>query len=378
MRKYVASTTFRKTGAGARPARLGPKMPLVSTVLIIGAGDLGERFAAGLAAVGAVRRLVLVSRTGAAEAAAMLASAHDVVVEPVACDASRPGDVADLLTRIAPDLVVQSAAGRGPWALAGRDDEAARAVAAAGFALRLPYQLPVPLAVMRAVRDTGYAGPVANVSLPDVTGPVLARLGLAPAIGLGNVSMILLRARAALRAAASDAALPLVRVLAQHSQLSAVMQAREPADPASRPRIWVGERPADGLAYQAPALAPSIRYNYVTAASALPVLRALLPGAAPLRWSAPSPGGLPGGYPVRIDGGAVLLDLPPGLSRDEAVAFNERMAHGDGVARIDGDGTVNFTAACRDAVAALDPGLAEPLSPGDLAARAALLDAALA
>ena len=203
-------------------------MPLVSTVLIIGAGDLGERFTAGLAAAGAVRRLVLVSRTGAAEAAAMLASAHNVVVEVVACDASRPGDVAGLLTRIAPNLVVQSAAGRGPWALAGRDDAAARA------------------------------------------------------------------------------------------------------------------------------------------------------GAEPLRWSVPSPGGLPGGYPVRIDGGAVSLDLPAGLSRDEAIAFNERMAHADGVARIDEDGTVHFTAACRDAVAALDPGLADPLPLGDLAARAARLDAALA
>jgi hypothetical protein len=350
--------------------------------MIIGAGDLGERFAAGLAAAGVVRRLVLVSRTGAAEAAAMVASAHDVFVEPVACDAGRPDDVADLLTRVAPDLVIQSAAGRGPWALAGRDDEAARAVAAAGFALRLPYQLPVPLAVMRAVRDTGYAGPVANVSLPDVTGPVLARLGLAPTAGLGNVGMILLRARAALRAAAPDAELPLIRVLAHHSQLSPVMQAREPEDAAARARVWVGvgepRRRADGLAYQAPPLAPGIRYNYVTAAAALPVLQALLPGAEPLRWSTPSPGGLPGGYPVRIDGGSIELDLPSSLSWDEAVAFNEQQAHADGVERIDDDGTVHFTAACRHAVAALDPGLADPLPVDDLEARAARLDAALA
>jgi KR domain len=354
-------------------------MPRVSTVLIIGAGDLGERFAAGLAAAGVARRLVLVSRTGAAEAAAMVASAHDVLVEPVACDASRPDDVADLLARVAPDLVIQSAAGRGPWALAGRDDEAARAVAAAGFALRLPYQLPVPLAVMRAVRDTGYPGPVANVSLPDVTGPVLARLGLAPTVGLGNVGMILLRARAALRSASPDAELPLVRVLAHHAQLSAVMQAREPADRADRPRIWVGEpgQPEDGLAYAAPALAPSLRYNYVTAA-ALPVLRALLPGAAPLRWSTPSPAGRPGGYPVLIDGGTVSLDLPPGITPEEAIAFNERLAYGDGVERIDDDGTVHFTAACREAVATLDPGLADPLPVSDLDARAARLDAALA
>ena len=218
-------------------------MPLVNTVLIIGAGDLGERFAAGLAAAGAVRRLVLVSRTGAAEAAAMLASAHDVVVEAVACDASLPGDVA--CSPGSPPTWLFSpprAAGRGPWP--GGTMRRRVPVGAAGFALRLPYQLPVPLAVMRAVRDTGYTGPVANVSLPDVTGPILARVGLAPVIGLGNVSMILLRARAALRVAAPDAGIPLVRVLAEHSQLSAVMQAREPAGPASAPASgWASRAP---------------------------------------------------------------------------------------------------------------------------------------
>ena len=151
----------------------------MNTVLIIGVGDLGERFAGGLAASGQVRTR-LASRTGAAEPAAMVASAHDVYVEPVACDATRPEEVASLLARTAPDLIIQSAAGRSPWALAERDDEAARAVSAAGFALRLPYQLPVPLAVMQAVRDNGHAGPVANASLPDVTGPILARLGPAP------------------------------------------------------------------------------------------------------------------------------------------------------------------------------------------------------
>ena len=122
----------------------GPKLPLVSTVLIIGAVDLGERFPAGLAAAGKVRHLVLVSRTGTAEAAAMVPSAHYVVFEPVACDATWPRDLEDLLTGIAPTVVVQTAAGRTPWALAGRYYAAVRAVGAADFALRLPYQLPVP------------------------------------------------------------------------------------------------------------------------------------------------------------------------------------------------------------------------------------------
>lgn len=352
----------------------------MSTVLIIGAGDLGERFAAGLAAAGQVERLVLVSRSGAAEAAATIASSYDCVVESIAADARRPDEVAKLIFTTDPALIVLSASGRGPYALADRDDEAARAIGATGFALRLPYNLPVPLAVMQAVTDAGWEGPVANVSFPDVTGPVLARLGLAPTVGLGNVAMILLRARSVLRARNPEAELPLLRVLAHHSQLTAVRQSRPPDDPAARPRVYVGEDGIldDTLAYQGPPLAPDPqRSNFATAASSIPVLHALLAGARPLRWSTPSPGGRPGGYPVRIDQGEVSLDLPPGLTEEQAVRYNEQQGLADGVERIDDDGTVHFTETVREAVAAVDPGLAEPLEIGDLEARADRLDAAL-
>ena len=120
-----------------------------------------------------------------------------------------------------------------------------------------------------------------------------------------------------------------------------------------------------------------MRLNTITTAAAMPVLEALLPGGAPLRWSTPAPAGLPGGYPVRIADGHVSLDLPPGLSQAEAVAYNERAGRGDGVERIDDDGTVYFTDACKAAVADLAPELAAPLAIGDLAARAALLDSIL-
>lgn len=369
----------------------------MSTVLIVGTGDMGERLAAGLAAGGRVRRLVLVDRPGTdvADAAATLASAFDCIVEGVEADAARQDEIAAVLARARPDLIVQCASRSGPWALLGRDDAAARAVSAGGLGLRLPYQLPVLLAVMRAARDAGYEGPVANLSLPDLTGPILARVGLAPTVGLGNAGMQLLRARAALRAADHHGELPLVRaaagrspaggcglirIVGHHSQVYGVMQAREPADPGDRCRVHRGEdgRRDDGLAYRGPALAPGVRYNHVTAAAALPVLQALLPGGAPLRWSTPAPGGLPGGYPVRIADGAVELDLPPGVDRDEAIAFNARMGRADGVERIDDDGTVHFTEACRAAIAGVDPALTEPLPLSDLERRAALLDAALA
>lgn len=49
----------------------------------------------------------------------------------------------------------------------------------------------------------------------------------------------------------------------------------------------------------------------------------------------------------------------------EAIAFNQQMGRGDGADRIDDDGTVHSTPACRAAVAAIAP---------DLGARAARLD----
>jgi hypothetical protein len=354
----------------------------MATVLVIGAGDLGERLTASLAASPGVDRVVLAGRSSATvhAIAGTTAAAFACQVDPAVVDASRQDEIAELLARVDPDLVVQCASMRSPWALAGRDDANARLILGAGFALRLPFQLPVVHTVMRATRDAGYTGPVANLSYPDVTGPVLRAAGLAPTVGLGNAGMIVLRCRAALQAVDRDAELPLVRLLGHHAQLPAAMAAAEPDDGDERCHVYLGEDGVrdDSLAYRGPALSLGMRLNTITAAAAMVVLEALLPGARPLRWSTPSPGGLHGGYPVRIAAGSVTLDLPPGLDEADAIAYNARVGRGDGVERIDEDGTVHFTDACKQAVAGLEPELAAPLTLEAVPERAALLDRLLA
>jgi len=352
-----------------------------ANVLIIGAGDAGLKMAAGLVQSGRLRRLVLAGlcQGRGPAAAGLLASLGDCPVDFVEVDGSRQGDVEAVLRRERPDLLVQSASLLSPWLAIGRKDPVARALAAAGLGIQLPAQLPVLTAVMEAVRMLDFSAPVANLSLPDITHPVLRGRGLAPTIGLGNVSMQLLRVRSALRAKAAtetaDRELPLIRLVGHHKQVYGVMTAESPADPDARVRVYLGEEGtrADDLAYQGFPLAPSVDYNVVTAAAALPVLRALLPGAEPLRFSAPAPQGLPGGYPVRIAGGSVELDLPPSAELDEIVAFHIRIGRGDGIEGIAEDGTVTFTDGARAAVAGIDPALAEPLSPDDVSARYALL-----
>jgi hypothetical protein len=351
--------------------------------VIIGAGDAGLKMAAGLVQSGRLRRLTLagLSQGRGPAAAGLLASLGECPVAFVELDGTRQGDVEALLRRDRPDLLVQSASLLSPWLTVGRHDPVARALATAGLGVQLPAQLPVLTTVMLAVRTVDFAGPVANLSLPDITHAVLRGRGLAPTIGLGNVSMQLLRVRSALRARAAAETgadpqpLPLIRLAGHHKQVYGVMTAERPDDPEMRVRVYLGEEGtrADDLAYEGFPLPVGAAYNVVTAASAVPVLLALLPGAEALRFSAPAPQGLPGGYPVRIAEGAVALDLPPGVERDEIVAVHRRIGRGDGIEQIAEDGTVSFTDAAKSAMAAIDPALTEPLAPDRVMARYELL-----
>ena len=260
----------------------------------------------------------------------MVRSTTDVAARFVVADCTDQSVVEALLADANPDVIVQCASLLSPWALVDRTDDVARAIASAGLGVMLPMQLPV----IRAVMSAGFAGPVANLSFPDVTNGILDRLGLAPTIGLGNVTMQLLRVRGALRAELGpDAELPLVRIIGHHNQVYPVMQARPPADPNDRVRVFLGEEGerADHLAYVGHPYASGVVYNQVTASACIRVVEALLPGAAPTRISAPAPFGLPGGYPVVIDDGTITLDLPPGQDLDEVSAWQSSIARGDGV-----------------------------------------------
>lgn len=345
-------------------------------LLLIGLGDLGRRLALGLAASAEVGELIVAARRAedGARFAALAATCGSARVRFQLLDCLDVDAVAALLVREQPDLVVQCAALLSPWQLAGRSSDPARMVMAAGFAVQLPAQLPAVMAVMQAARAAGFRNPVVNCSFPDVTHPILARLDLAPTIGIGNVGMI----AAVVRTALQQLGQPhhRVRVLAHHSHVTAAMT-RDPSRVAvgSHPRVFVDDAgtPADDLVYRGPPLASSPELNALSCAHGLAVIRALLPGGGPLATSAPGPRGLPGGWPVRIGDGRVALDLPPTLSYETALGACEAAAAGDGVARIAEDGTVVFTEAAQRAVARLCPELAAPLAPADCLVRLALL-----
>jgi hypothetical protein len=355
----------------------------VASVLVIGPGDMGARIVAGLALTPGIHALVLAGVPAGAgqEAVGMVRSTSEVAARFTAADCTDQAAVEALLADSKPDVIVQCASLMSPWALSGRTDDIARAFASAGLGVTLPMQLPIVRAVMCAVRATGFTGAVANLSYPDVTNGILDRLGLAPTIGLGNVTMQLLRVRGALRVELGpDAELPLVRVIGHHNQVYSVMRAEPPDDPDDRVRVFLGEQGdrADHLAYLGHPYTAGVVYNQVTAAACVHTVQALLPGAGPTRTSAPAPFGLPGGYPVVIEDGTISLDLPRGQELDEVSAWQSSVARNDGVDSIGADGTVTFTERAREAVATVAPWLTEPLHPDEAPERADRIRALLA
>lgn len=351
-------------------------------VLIIGAGNAGLRIAEGFARSGRVSQLVLcdISRDRAPMVGGILDSCYDCNVKFIELDGTQQKKVEEVLRAEQPDLVLQSACLLSPWATLGRSDPVAQALSQAGLAVQLPVQLPVLTTVMKAVREVDFKRPVANLSFPDVSHMILDRFGLAPTIGLGNVSICHLRVRAALRkklmkADGSSDPLPLIRLVGHHHNVYGVMEAKPPTDPKESCRVYLGEEGerADEVAYQGFPIKTGIDYNIITAAAALPVLLALLPGAEPFRFSAPAPQRLPGGYPVVISDGKVELDLPNDVDLTEVRNFHQHMARLDGLESVSDDGTVLFSEKAKQAVAEIDPALSEPLTVHEWIPRALLL-----
>jgi hypothetical protein len=334
---------------------------------LIGAGNLAFRIAERLTSAGL--ELVLAGRVAAhrLEHAALLDACGSARVRFVSLDVLDEAQLSRFLLSERPDVIVQCASLLSPWLLPKRSDPRALALATAGFAAQLPAQLPAVHAVMRAARETGCTAPVVNASYPDVTHPILQRLGLAPTIGLGNATMIWLRVRAALRD--SLLAEQSVRVFAHHAHVLGCMRSTPPPF-AHPPLIFVGDdaERRDDLAYAGPPLVAGAELNALTAAAADPLLKGLLTDI-PVRLSAPAPLGLPGGYPIELSRTILKLDLPSGVSRDEAIAYQSACARYDGIERIESDGTVVFTDATSNALKPIDPRLAEPLEPHAALAR---------
>ena len=223
-------------------------------------------------------------------------------------------------------------------------------LSAATLGAWLPVQLTLALKLAQAIQQSGVKTHYINTSLSCLTNPVLAKVGLAPTIGIGNVDLI---APAVQTLVANELKVPrsnvTVYLVAHHVHWVYPREAGYQKGAPYYLKVILGNKniteefDKDRLMYEAVKLyPPGIDFTKVSASSTIKNLMALLYDTGVLTHS-PGPNGLPGGYPVRLSAKGAEVVLPEEITLEEAIRINEEAQRYDGVEKIEEDGTVVFT-----------------------------------
>jgi hypothetical protein len=237
----------------------GPKR----RVVILGLGDLGTRLAQTVAEQGL---------------------ATDCRVSSERTDGLDVAGMTNVLASFEPDLIIQCASLLSPFALLESGAPAAVGFLKAGFALQIAAHLPIIATLMRAHANVGLSCPVINCSFPDLSNPILWRLGLAPTAGIGNVAMIARH----LEEARGKHGKGKLRIIAHHAHVTPFLTGTQ-AGPALPLPIADenGARLKEEDLVTRSDLRPGRHFNYLTAVTAIPLVTALLDENMSVRTHAP-------------------------------------------------------------------------------------------
>ncbi|MFK3795239.1 MULTISPECIES: hypothetical protein [unclassified Pseudomonas] len=258
---------------------------------------------------------------------------------------------AETLARIKPDIILNCATLQSWRVITQLPKEAFDALDQAQLGPWLPMHLAPAYALMRAVKRACPKALVVNAAFPDAVNAVLFKVGMAPDVGVGNIANLVPATRCAIaRLARCEPLRVCVKLVGQHHFSHVVPRYGLPPQVPFDLSYWIdGQECSDE--FNADEIFGSVADHfrrlggvdgqYLTAMSAVSVLENLFANEE-VHVHAPGPHGLPGGYPVKVGMGQVLLGLPYGLRREEAIAINEAGQRQDGIQSILADGTVVF------------------------------------
>jgi hypothetical protein len=322
-------------------------------IIVFGTGQFAERIVADLAATapGPIRAVIAGRNQDRLNWLATAANARafmfnrPATFDAVAIDAVDTPAVVELLKRTRPKLVVQTASSQ-PSAVIGHEDTRwSRLIARAGLSATAAAQSLLTLKVGEAIRDSDLDSALINCCFPDVVNGLLEARGIPVLCGTGNVAIL---------SNAFSGNLPdrrqKLQVLAHYQQLVAW---RQPAEKRGGvpPRVWIdGQEVQDVFARFSNlklTVAPAIEISGASGVSLMSAFVLDLPWAGHV----PGPSGRPGGYPVRLEAGRLLLDLPASITPAEAIAWNSSFETEMGLT-VDMNGRASFTGLLRESLEA--------------------------
>jgi hypothetical protein len=328
-------------------------------IMMIGIGDLSSRVLNMLLTSECANRVVLAGRSLDVirqRANLVRFTANNLGFRPeirtVEIDLRDVARTAETIARVQPDIIFMGASLQSWRVITALPPAVFAELDSAQFGPWLPMHLTLNYFLMQAVRQTGLNIKVVNAAFPDAVGPVLAKAELAPTVGIGNVANIV----PALTYAYADHSVldpseVEIQLVAHHNfshyvpRFGSARRGTYHISAKVRGSQISHEFPAAEIFHQLTGpykRQGGVEGQLLTASSAMRVLAAMAADTGG-RAHAPAPGGLPGGYPVRVGREGATLDLPPSVSVVEAIAINEAGQRADGIDRIEDDATVVFT-----------------------------------
>lgn len=345
-------------------------------ILFSGTGYFAEIMACDIAATARTPLKVVIGGRNAGrmkwlvDACRARAAIHGTAVsfDSVTLDSTSAEALMPPLQALQPKVFVQSASAQSPWSVDIGESEWSHLVARAGFGMTIAFHALLAWRAASAIKALGLKTHFVNTCYPDGVNPLLVAAGAPLTTGVGNIGIF--SAVIGSRLPAAERAD--LRVLGHHRH---IVEWRKPVGTRAGPpvRAWVGETELpDVEAMTQDIQLPYRDLNIISGASAVPVLLALA-GEGRRRVHVPGPMGLPGGYPVQADAEGVTLDLPTGIDRATAIAWNRQFDEADGVG-IEG-GRVVYSARAQEELARHAPELAQGFAAGEIEAAAAALQA---
>ena len=264
-------------------------------------------------------------------------------------DVFDPQSVTEALHAASPDVVVSTATLQTWWLPNLLPGRARERLQAARFGPWLPLHLAPTLALMQAIADSSFGGPVLTAPFPDVVNCILGKLRLAPTCGIGNIDELVAKVRwSAAQRLDADINTIEAQMVAHHALEAAVLGEGK----ADRPPFFLrlehqgveitDSRLVEEILFSPSPLPEGPETAFFTTGSTSRLGQNLLADDETLI-HVPAPHGLPGGYPVTAGKRQVTLAAVDGLGLSEAIEINERSHPFDGVAAIEDDGTTVFT-----------------------------------
>ena len=261
---------------------------------------------------------------------------------------------AETLHRVSPAIIV-NATTLAAWWIRDLLPESIRArltAVGAGPGLWAAGHLALTYKLMSAVQQAGISPIVVNSAYPDVVNVALARCGLMPTVGIGNIDLLV---PAIQHQVASSLGVPMRQVVPYmvahnfHSSnillngtthgvplfLKILVNGSDVTSRMNPESLFANIRRFSSIP-------PAAGASAVAAGSLSKTVLGLMNDTHE-RTHAPGPTGLPGGYPIQLSQDEIKVVLPDDITMDEAIQINEAGQRAEGIERIEADGTIVLT-----------------------------------